>query len=84
MNKIGFLISGILAIMGVYLYTLGKIINLVMPKIGYLAFQMARSGSYNPEKYIIDFTEVYWVALGMVIAGVILSLIFYIVGLKKE
>lgn len=48
MNKIGFTFSGILTITGIITLLKTTLINLVMPKIGKVAFQFAMASSYSP------------------------------------
>ena len=84
MNKIGFFLSGILIIFGLLVYVMTRIINLVLPKIGYAAFQVAKGGQYTPGNYIIDFSMIRTMTAGIVAIGVILSIVFYIAGLKEK
>ncbi|MDD4730248.1 MAG: hypothetical protein PHN55_16035 [Dysgonamonadaceae bacterium] len=53
------------------------IINLVMPKIGKVAFQFAMAGSYSPNEYHINFLFVNIVAICLVVVGVALGYKFY-------
>ncbi len=84
MNKIGLFLSGILTIFGLLVYLMTRIINLVLPKIGYAAFQVAKGGQYNSGNYIIDFSLLRALTAGIVTIGVILSIVFYIAGLKEK
>ena len=77
MNKIGFLLSGILSLMGVWVLFATNIINSLLPKIGYAAFQAAAAGSYNPGNYVIDFTGVNIFAVIGIITGIFLMVFFY-------
>lgn len=76
MNKIGFVFSGVIAITGVLTLLITTIINLIMPKIGYVAFQ-ARGGSYTPNVYHINFLGVNFVAVLLMIVGIVLGYKFY-------
>jgi|LSQX01.1.fsa_nt_gb hypothetical protein len=62
-----------------YIITLLKttIINLVMPKIGEVAFQFAMAGSYSPNEYHINFSFVNIAAICLVVVGVALGYKFY-------
>jgi len=55
MNKIGFTFSGVFIITGVITLIITRIINLVMPKFGRVAFQARMAGSYNPNEYHVNF-----------------------------
>ena len=55
MNKAGFVLSGIGAIVGITTLIVTRIIQLVMPMLGRVAFQAAMKGSYNPDNYYINF-----------------------------
>ncbi len=83
MNKIGFFLSGIFSILGIWLYVMTRFINLILPKIGYAAFQVAKKGSYSSANYVINFSMINKIAAGITIIGIILSLIFYIAELKE-
>ncbi|MDI3477949.1 MAG: hypothetical protein PWQ59_1474 [Thermoanaerobacterium sp.] len=77
MNKIGFTFSGILVIIGVITLLITKIINLVMPKIGRVAFQAAMAGSYNPSEYYINFFGVNAIAICLIIIGIVFGYKLY-------
>lgn len=77
MNKIGFAFSGIFVIIGVLTLLITKIINLVMPKIGQAAFQAAMAGSYSPSDYYINFLGVNFIAICMIIIGIVFGFRFY-------
>ena len=76
MNKIGFLLSGLLALTGVNLVAFCALAQSLYPKIGYLIFQSESSGSYDPRNYTIDFSLSYALGLTCVAVGVWLSVIF--------
>ena len=71
MNRIGFTFSGILVFTGIITLLETTIINLVMPKIGKVAFQFAMAGSYSPNEYHIDFLGVNIAAVCLIVIGVI-------------
>jgi len=73
MNKIGFAFSGALAITGIITLMTTSIINLVIPKIGRVAFQLAMAGSYNSNDYHINFIYVNIAAIFLIIMGIVLG-----------
>ena len=77
MNKIAFAFSGIFVITGVVTLLITTIINLVMPKIGRVAFQAAMAGSYSPNEYHINFLGVNFVAICLIIIGIVFGYKFY-------
>jgi len=77
MNKIGFIFAGIFTVTGVNTLLLTSIINLVMPKIGRVAFQIAAAGSYSPNDYHIDFIFVNIAAIVLVGFGILLGIKYY-------
>lgn len=77
MNKIGFVFAGILIIMGISTLLVTTVLNLVVPKMGRIAFQAAAAGSYTPNIYHINFTGVNVSAVGLIVGGTVLGYIFY-------
>jgi hypothetical protein len=77
MNKAGFVFSWILSIIGIITLIKTTIINLAMPKLGQLAFQIAMKGSYSPNEYYINFKGVNIIAVLLIIAGLLLGYVFY-------
>ncbi|HBN85519.1 MAG TPA: hypothetical protein DDZ89_16940 [Clostridiales bacterium] len=77
MNKIGFTFSGIFVITGIITLLQTTIINLVMPKIGKVAFQFAMAGSYSPNEYHINFLSINVAAICLVVVGVALGFKFF-------
>lgn len=82
-NRLAFAFSGLFTLMGIWLYMLLEIINRILPKLGLAAFQVARNGSYSPEEYLVDFSSVAWIPPAMIISGLILSVIFYLLGRRE-
>ena len=80
MNKIGFTFSGFFITIGIITLIQTTIINLVMPKIGRAAFQMAMAGSYSPSDYYVNFWGINIVAGCLIVIGIVAGYIFY----KKE
>lgn len=52
---------------GLSVLALGLIIQQVLPVWGWINFQMAESGTYNPENYQIDLRSIIFIA-GIIIA----------------
>lgn len=77
MNKIGFLLSGIISLIGLVTMILTKVVQLVMPYIGRAAFQAAAAGSYNPAHYNINFSFIQNSSIFLIILGIVLSVFFY-------
>ncbi|MTI70532.1 MAG: hypothetical protein FH751_09810 [Firmicutes bacterium] len=77
MNKIGFTFSGVFVITGVITLIITKIINLVMPKIGLVAFQARMAGSYSPKEYHINFLGVNFIAICLIVLGIVFGYLFY-------
>lgn len=80
MNKLGFAFSGVLAITGILILIKTSMINLVMPQIGRVVYQLASTGSYSPDYYHIDFVYVNIAAVFLIGTGIIFGYRFY----KKE
>jgi len=77
MNKIGFVFSGIIIVLGISTLLGTTVLNLVVPKMGRIAFQAAANGSYTSSVYQIDFTGVNASAVGLIAGGTVLGYIFY-------
>ncbi|MCF8008466.1 MAG: hypothetical protein K9K32_01760 [Halanaerobiales bacterium] len=77
MNKIGFLFSGIISLIGLITIILTKVVQLVMPYIGRAAFQAAAAGIYIPENYNINFSFIQNSSIFLIILGIVLSMFFY-------
>lgn len=77
MNKIGFLLSGLLVIIGVCVLFTTTIINKVLPILGRTAFQAAAAGSYSPSHYFANFLYLNLCALGIIILGLLAAWYFY-------
>ena len=77
MNKIGFVFSNILVIIGMVSLFVIRIINSVLPKIGRAAYQSAASGSYSPNDYIVDFSGINFASIILVVFGLAMAYFFY-------
>jgi hypothetical protein len=81
MKKIGFIFSYISILIGATIFVTTSILNQLLPKLGYLVFKV-NSGSYSPDEYVMNFTVVNGVAVAMVVAGIALSVYFYLQDIK--
>lgn len=77
MKKLGFVYSGLLVLIGIIINMFTRIINLILPKAGLIAFKIAAAGSYAPDEYIVNFRPVNAIATVIGIIGLILAVIFY-------
>ncbi|MGM0421443.1 MAG: hypothetical protein ACQEQG_10725 [Bacillota bacterium] len=77
MNKEAFIISGIVGIIGLVTLILTRIIQLVMPILGRIAFQAAMAGSYSPSDYQIDFRMLQSGSFILIILAAVLCYRFY-------
>ncbi len=77
MNQAGFILSGVIGIIGVITLIFTRIIQLVMPAIGRVAFQAAMVGSYNPDDYYINFSMLQIISVILIILAIILCYKFY-------
>ncbi|MFW5788060.1 MAG: hypothetical protein ACOCV3_07315 [Halanaerobiales bacterium] len=80
MNKAGFILSGIFSIIGVVTFIVTRIVQMIMPVLGRVAFQAAMKGSYTPSDYYINFKGLQFGSGILIIISLILCFIFY----KKE
>jgi len=77
MNKIAFLLSGLLGLLGLITIVTTRIIAKIMPAIGYAAFQQAAAGSFNAQNYYINFREVNLMAIISMVISILLMITFY-------
>lgn len=78
MKKIAFLFSCLTIVLGIITIIITSILNKVMPKLGYIAFQAAAAGSYSEDFYKINFTFVNFLAVAMIIGGTAISIKMYL------
>ncbi|GKX29029.1 hypothetical protein SH1V18_15090 [Vallitalea longa] len=78
MNKIGFLLSGLLTLIGFITLNLTSFTNKLLPKIGRMIFELSSSGSYTQSDYKIFFASTNSLALFEIIIGLGLCVFFYI------
>lgn|GEM_PF-4384605 len=57
--------------LGIVIITISNIIEEVIPKLGYAAFQSAAAGSYTPSDYQVDFELNYWIGAICILGGVV-------------
>lgn len=76
MNKVGFLLSSLLALLGFITLNIISFTTNILPKIGLMVFKLA-GGSYSPNDYIIAFTSTNTLALFEIIIGLGLCVFFY-------
>ena len=84
MNNAGFILSGIIGIIGLATLISTRIIQLVMPIIGRAAFQAAMKGSYNPDDYFIDFTRLQLLSAVLIVTALILCVKLYIQEKRRQ
>ena len=77
MNKIGFVFSCICSLLGVMTFLATTILNIVMPKLGRVAYQAAAAGSYSSSDYQMNFGLVNFSACVLLFGGIALALYFY-------
>lgn len=82
MKKIGFIFSNLSILLGVITLIITSILNEVMPKLGYLVFQ-ASTGSYSESSYKMNFYLVNFVAIVLILVGIIVSIRMYLLSNDK-
>lgn len=83
MNKIAFALSGVLTLISIVVLFLTNIITLVLPKLGYVAFQAVAAGSYSESAYKVDFTGINTGAIILVILSLLSCVYFFIKESKR-
>lgn len=68
-NKLGFVFSGSMVLIGLVAILLTGIVNEVMPIVGRIAFQTVASGQFNPIWYLADFSGVTIIAVLAIVFG---------------
>lgn len=86
MNKIGFLLSGLLTFIGFITLNFTSITNKLLPKIGYMIFNLLSSGSrsYSPNDYKMSYISTNGLALIEIIIGLGLCIFFYYKSTKAD
>lgn len=72
-----YILGSIETIIGLLILCCVSIIKKVIPKLGFVAYQSAAAGSYNPSNYNMSFGIVNIIAIIFVLAG-ILQIVFAI------
>ncbi|HBU84389.1 MAG TPA: hypothetical protein DEF35_22505 [Paenibacillus sp.] len=63
--------SFIFIILGICIITISKIIEEVIPKLGFAAYQSAAAGSYTPDNYHVNFELNYWIGAICILSGIV-------------
>ncbi|WP_339241830.1 hypothetical protein MKX40_12135 [Paenibacillus sp. FSL R5-0517] len=71
MKHLQSIFSLLFIMLGIVIITISKIIEEVIPKLGYAAFQSAAAGSYTPSDYQVNFELNYWIGAICILGGVI-------------
>lgn len=71
MKNIKFRFSLIFIILGICIITISKIVEEVVPKLGFAAYQSAAAGSFSPEDYYVNLTLNYWIGALCILSGII-------------
>jgi hypothetical protein len=58
-------------ILGICIITISKIVEEVIPKLGFAAYQSAAAGSYSPDSYRVNLTLNYWFGALCILGGII-------------
>lgn len=77
MKNLAFVFTGILALIGINTLIITIIINRVLPKIGYAAYQISPQGTYSESFYKINFTGVYIFAAFLSLIGISTCIYLY-------
>lgn len=77
MKKIAFIFSCLSIFTGLFVIITTYILNEIMPKLGLAAFQAAATGSYSPNNYKMNFAGTNYIAVIMIIIGIIISVKIY-------
>ncbi|RPK30452.1 hypothetical protein [Paenibacillus xylanexedens] len=71
MKHVHIIFSLLFIMLGIVIITISKMIEEVIPKLGYAAFQSAAAGSYTPSDYQVNFELNYWIGAICILGGVI-------------
>ena len=66
-----FIIGSVEASLGMFVLCITSILKEIMPVIGYAAYQGAAAGSYNPGNYKLSFGFPNFLAVILIVAGVL-------------
>jgi hypothetical protein len=73
MKKIVLIFSCLSVLTGAIIIIITSILNQLMPRLGYMAFQAAGAGSYSSDVYKMNFGFTNFVAVIMIITGIIVT-----------
>ena len=71
MKKSLFIMGSVEISLGVFVLCITSILKELMPVIGYAAYQGAAAGSYNPGNYVLSFGLPNFLAIALIVAGVV-------------
>ncbi|MCP1183741.1 hypothetical protein [Paenibacillus sp. 1781tsa1] len=71
MKHLQSIFSLLFIMLGIVIITISKMIEEVIPKLGYAAFQSAAAGSYTPSDYQVNFELNYWIGAICILGGMI-------------
>ena len=71
MKKIAFVFSCLFILLGLITIITTSILNELIPKLGYMAFQAAAAGSYSPDSYEMQFSCANFLAFIMIASGAV-------------
>lgn len=70
MSKIWTIFSLIFILFGVVILFISNLLEALVPKLGFAAYQAAAAGSYTPENYEMDLSSNYWLGSICILFGV--------------
>ncbi|OMF17483.1 hypothetical protein BK131_05830 [Paenibacillus amylolyticus] len=71
MKHLQVIFSLLFIMLGIVIITISKMIEEVIPKLGYAAFQSAAADSYTPSDYQVNLELNYWIGAICILGGVI-------------
>lgn len=71
MNKVLFFFSNLIVFAGILILFTTSILNKVLPKLGYVAYQAAAAGSYSSSDYVMNFIAINLFAILLIIIGLV-------------
>ena len=72
-----FIMGSVEAFLGMFVLCITSILKEIMPVIGYAAYQGAAAGSYNPGNYKLSFGFPNFLAVILIVAGVLQILLSF-------
>lgn len=70
MRMLWTIFSLIFILFGLTVRFIANLVEVVMPKLGYAAFQAAAAGSYTPESYAVDLRSSHWLGTVCILLGI--------------